>query len=78
MFRVKIAFIVNCEGEAGNFEIVTKGRGDLASYANQVLAIVNSMPQKWQPATVDGNPVDCYQALSFTALSGSLEKVSYR
>jgi hypothetical protein len=78
MFRVKIAFIINCEGKAGNFEIVTKGKGDLATYANQVLAIVNKMPQNWQAATVDGEPVDCYQALSFTALSGNLDKVSYR
>lgn len=78
MFRVKIAFTVNCEGKAGNFEIVTKGRGDLATYANQVLAIVNSMPQNWQPATVDGEPVDCYQALSFTAVGGNLDKVSFR
>jgi hypothetical protein len=78
MFRVKIAYVVNCEGKAGNFKIVTKGKGDLATYANQVLAIVNSMPQKWEPATVDGKPVDCYQVLSFTALGGSLEKVSYR
>ncbi len=78
IFRVKIAFVVNCEGKAGNFEIVTKGKGDLATYANQVLAIVNSMPQNWQSATVDGKPVDCYQILSFTAVSGNLGKVSYR
>lgn len=78
MFRVKIAFMVNCEGKAGNFKIVSKGKGDLATYANQVLAIVNSTPQKWKPATTDGKPVDCYQVLSFTALNGSLEKVSYR
>ncbi len=78
IFRVKIAFVVNCDGKAGNFEIVTKGKGDLATYANQVLAIVNSMPQNWEPATVDDKPVDCYQVLSFTAVSGSLDKVSYR
>jgi hypothetical protein len=78
IFRVSIGFIVTCEGKAGNFEIVTKGRGDLATFANQVLAIVNNMPQKWQPATVDGKPVDCYQVLSFTVASGQLDKVSYR
>jgi len=78
IFRVKIAFIVNCDGIAGNFEIVTKGRGDLATYANQVLAIVNRMPQDWQAATISGKPVDCFQALSFTVLSGNLDKVSYR
>jgi hypothetical protein len=78
IFRVSIAFVVTCEGQAGNFVIVTKGKGDLATYANQVLAIVNRMPQNWQPATVDGKPVDCYQVLSFTAASGQLDKVSYR
>lgn len=78
MFRVKIAFVVNCEGKAGNFKIISKGKGHLATYANQVLAIVNSMPQNWKPATVDGKPVDCYQVLSLTALNGNLDKVSYR
>lgn len=78
VFRVSIAFVVTCDGKAGNFVIVTKGKGDLATYANQVLAIVNNMPQNWQPATVDGKPVDCYQVLSFTAASGQLDKVSYR
>ncbi len=78
IFRVSIAFVVNCEGKAGNFEIVTKGRGDLATFANQVLAVVNSMPQNWQPATVDEKSVDCYQVLSFTVVSGQFDKVSYR
>jgi hypothetical protein len=78
MFRVSIAFVVTCDGKAGNFEIVTKGKGDLATYANQVLAIVNKMPQNWQPATVKGKPVDCYQVLNFSPTSGQLDKVSYR
>lgn len=60
IFRVSIAFVVTCDGKAGNFVIVTKGKGDLATYANQVLAIVNKMPQNWQPAKVDGKTVDCY------------------
>ena len=78
VFRVSIAFVVTCDGKAGNFVIVTKGKGDLSTYANQVLAIVNKMPQNWQPATIDGKPVDCYQVLSFTAARGQLDKVSYR
>lgn len=78
IFRVKIAFLVTCDGKAGNFIIVTKGKGDLATYANQVLDIVNNVPQNWQPATVDGKPVDSYQALSFTVSEGQLDKVSYR
>ena len=78
IFRVAISFIVDCKGEAGNFEIITKGKGDMATYANQVLAVVNSMPQKWQAATVEGKPVDCYQVLSFMVMNGRLDKVSYR
>jgi hypothetical protein len=78
IFIVSIAFVVNCEGKAGNFEIVTKGRGNLATYANQVLAIVNNMPQYWQPATVDGKVVDCYQVLTFSVSRGQLDNVSYR
>ncbi|GEM_PF-2011236 len=78
IFRVSIAFVVTCDGKAGNFEIVTKGTGDLATFANQVLAIVNKMPKDWQPATVKGKPVDCYQVLSFTVSSGQLDNVSYR
>lgn len=78
IFRVSIAFLVTCDGKAGNFVIVTKGKGDLATYANQVLEIVNKMPQEWQPATVDGKPVDCYQILSFTADGGQLDNFSYR
>lgn len=78
IFRVSIAFMVTCDGKAGNFIIVTKGRGELATYANQVLAIVNKMPQNWQPAKVDGKQVDCYQVISFTANSGKLDNVSFR
>jgi hypothetical protein len=64
--------------KAGNFVIVTKGRRDLGTYANQVLAIVNRMPQNWQPATVDGKPVDCYQVLNFSPTSGRLDSVTYK
>jgi hypothetical protein len=78
IFRVSIAFVVTCEGKVGNFVIVTKGKGDLATYANQILAIVNRMPQNWQPATVDGKSVDCYQVLNFSPTSGQLDNVSYR
>ena len=72
IFRSAIAFVVNCEGEAGNFEIVTKGIGDLATLSNQVLAIVNKMPQRWQPAIKDGQAVDCWVVVSFRVHLGQL------
>lgn len=78
MFKVKISFVVNCDGKAGDFQIISKGRGDLKTYANQVLEVVNKMPQKWKSATYKKNNVDCYQILSFTVMEGKLDKVSYR
>ena len=78
MFRVYIGFIVTCEGKAGNFQTVGKGRADLETYANEVLAIVNKMTQSWQPAMKDNKAVDCYQVLSFTVAGGGLDKVNYR
>ncbi|HET6225068.1 MAG TPA: hypothetical protein VFF27_02240 [Bacteroidia bacterium] len=78
IFRVKIAFLVTCDGNAGNYVIVSKGKGDLATYANMVLAVVNKMPQNWRPALHAEKPVDCYQELSFTVLNGQLDGVSYK
>ncbi len=78
IFRVAIAFVVDCNGNAGNFMIITKGKGVLETLANQVLKIVNQMPQNWEPATKNGNKVDCYQVLSFSIFDGQLDKVSYR
>jgi hypothetical protein len=78
IFRVSIAFMVTCEGKAGGFLIVTRGKGDLETYANQVLAIVNSMPQNWQSALKGGKVVDCYQVLTFTVSNGQLDKVTYK
>lgn len=77
-FRVSFALLVNCEGKAGNYAIATTGRGEMETYANQVLAVVNRMPQRWQPAIKDGKPVDCYQIMSFTVVRGNLGKVSIR
>ena len=78
IFRVSIGFIVNCNGQIGDFQIVTKGQGNLKELANQVLEIVNKMPSDWIPAEKNGQKVDCYQILNFMVIQGSLEKVSYR
>lgn len=78
IFRVSIAFIVDCNGNAGNYMIITKGKGLAETFANQVLERVNNMPNKWVPATKDGNKVDSHQVLSFTVVGGKLDKVSYR
>ena len=78
IFRVSIGFVVNCNGQIGDFQIVTKGKGDLKELANQVLEIANKMPNDWIPAEKSGQKVDCYQILNFSVLQGSLEKVTYR
>lgn len=77
VFRVHIALVVTCDGKAGNYEIISKGSGDLKTYANQVLAIVNEMPQNWKPAKNGDKAVDSYQVLSFTIAQGQIN-VSYR
>lgn len=78
LFRVTIAFVVDCNGNAGNFMIISRGKGILETFANQVLERVNSMPQNWLPATKKGEKVDCYQVLSFSILDGKLNNVYYR
>lgn len=78
IFRVAIAFVVDCNGKAGNFIIITKGKGLAETFANQVLERVNNMPQNWKAATKNGENVDCYQVLSFTVTGGQLDTVSYR
>lgn len=78
VFRVSIGFVVNCKGEAGNFHIITEGKGNLRELAQQVLEKVKIVPDKWVPATVDSQNVDSYQVLSFTVVNGALDKVSFR
>ncbi|RTQ46544.1 hypothetical protein EJV47_21570 [Hymenobacter gummosus] len=75
---VTIGFQVTCEGQAGNAMVVSTGKGELETYANQVLAIVNRMPRRWQPATKSGKPVDCYQTISFMLLKGRLAQFDLR
>jgi len=78
VFRVHIGFVVNCSGQYGNLQIISKGKGDFEMLAQQVLANAEKMPQYWQSATVDNKTVDSYQILSFTVVGGALDKVSYR
>ncbi len=78
VFRVIIAIMVNCEGNAGNARIITSGKGELATYANEVLAVVNRMPQNWVAALKNSKPADCWQTLGFTVVGGRLDSVNYR
>ena len=78
VFRVHVGLLVNCRGQDGNYQIVSKGKGHLLELAQQVLTIVKDMPHNWQAATADNIPVDSYQILSYTIVGGALDKVTYR
>ena len=45
LFRVRVGFVVNCEGKAGRFKVISKGKGELYEFADMVLEIVKDMPQ---------------------------------
>jgi hypothetical protein len=77
-FKVSIAFLVNCKGQAGNFLVVSEGQGNLNEYANQVLEITKKMPQNWLAAKKADNKIDCYQVLDFTIVKGQLNQVTYK
>ena len=79
LFRVRIGFMVNCKGEAGQWTLLTKGKGELNEFSNMVLEIVRNMPQKWIAATdKKGNAVDCWQILEFTVSNGLLTNANYK
>ena len=79
LFRVRIGFMVNCNGEAGNWQIISKGKGELHEFAQMVLELVKAMPQNWIPAEDKrGNKVDCWQYLEFTVNNGVLTNANYK
>jgi hypothetical protein len=79
LFRVRIGFMVNCKGEAGRWQVISRGKGELFVFANMVLDIVKTMPQKWSSAQdKKGNKVDCWQVLEFTVSNGRLTNANYK
>lgn len=79
LFRVRIGFMVNCEGKVGNWQLLNKSKGELYEFSNMVLDMVKAMPQNWKPALdKKGNPVDCWQILEFTVSNGSLTSANYK
>ena len=73
--RVILLFKVNCQGEAGEWSIASKGKGVLFEIASQVLEIAKQLPSNgWTPATdKKGNAVDCWQVMSFNLNNGKLK-----
>lgn len=79
LFRVRLAFMVNCKGEVGQWRVISKGKGELFEFANIVLELVKTMPHNWNPATDrKGNPVDCWQIMEFTVSNGVLTNANYK
>lgn len=79
LFRVRIGFMVNCKGEAGEWRLLNANRGELFEFANMVLDMVKQMPQRWLPAEdKKGQPVDCWQVIEFTVSNGSLTNADYK
>lgn len=79
LFRVRLAFMVNCNGEVGQWRVISKGKGELYEFANIVLDLVKTMPHNWNPATDrKGNPVDCWQIMEFTVSDGVLTNGNYK
>lgn len=79
IFRVKIGFMVNCNGEVGNWQVISKGRGELKEFGLIVLDTVKMLPGKWVPAKdKKGEPVDCWQYIVFTVNNGELTNCSYK
>lgn len=78
-FMVKIGFIVNRDGNANHFEIISSTRKEVVKLrAEKVLQIVKKLPQKWEAAEDNGEKVDSYQILSFVIIDGDLTNVNYR
>lgn len=68
--RLYLAFIVNCEGKAGNFFIIGDRKPEFKDVEERVLNIARTMPQKWLPAEHRRNKVDCYQVIHITIFNG--------
>lgn len=78
VFRSHIAFIVNCNGETGDFQILSKNDSNIKPLEEKLLQIVKDNISSWTPAVYKGKNVDCYQVLVFTVLNGNITNVFYK
>ena len=79
LFRVRIGFLVTCNGEVGQWQIINKSTGELYEMANIVLETAKTLPATWEPAEdKKGNKVDCWQILEFTVSNGILTNANYK
>ena len=78
VFRSHIAFIVSCNGETGDFQIISKNENNIKLLEEKLLLIVKENISSWTPAVYKGENVDCYQVLVFTVLNGNITNVFYK
>ena len=78
VFRSHIAFIVNCNGETGDFQILNKNENNIKLLEEKLLLFVKANLSSWTPAIYKGENVDCYQVLVFTVLNGNITNVFYK
>jgi hypothetical protein len=76
--RIRVGFLVNCEGDAGNFILLTNTLEDFQKYGEQVLRIASNMPQQWIAGEYKSEKVDCYQIITFTVKDGKFLNMMYR
>ena len=79
IFKISIAFQVTCNGEVGNYRVISVYNNQLfPQLAEKALDVVKNAPFHWSPAKdADGNAVDCWQVIDFTVVECSLAKCDY-
>ena len=79
IFKVSVAFLVNCNGEIVEYKLLTSHPGKtMSELADKVLNAVREAPLHWKAATdAEDNTIDCWQVLDFTVVESSLAKCSY-
>ncbi|HBF87747.1 MAG TPA: hypothetical protein DDX39_03810 [Bacteroidales bacterium] len=78
VFRSYISFIVNCEGQVGNYNILGNQPDSLRVLEEKIIEKLKKMPNLWSIAENKGNKVDCYQVLVFTVLNGTFTNIFYK
>lgn len=78
VFRSYISFIVTCEGQIGNYQILGNQPDSVRVLEEEILEKLKTMPNLWSTAEYKGEKVDCYQVLVFTVLNGTFSNIFYK
>ena len=75
VFRVSIGFIVNCEGKAGEFKLLSEHEDKELTLAREILRLTRHLPMDWEPAKKKGKSVDCWYVITFTVHNGDFTTI---